>query len=195
VILNSGHVKVEYAFETARVRLYLPSKGETWFFIDSTTTVQSFKDQIMKEDALIENFDLLDGKREQIKGSSEDSLYSVISREDSAEIFIKINNHLHLFDSAKAKDLPHHVQDFKWFKKCSSNGLASAHSATISTFINQLEKTMDEQKVESKADLLRTMGDSLKFFDDVVVKEEFYLQNLKRIQLIGEIQKLEGQKS
>jgi hypothetical protein len=30
----SGVAKVEYAFETARVRLYLPNWGETWFFVD-----------------------------------------------------------------------------------------------------------------------------------------------------------------
>jgi hypothetical protein len=133
---NKGHVKVEYAFETARVRLYLPSKGETWFFIDSQTTVQGFKDQIKKEDSLIENFDLLDGDRKQIKSNKEDSLYSVISGQDSAEIYVKINNHLHSVDSAKANDLSFHVEDFKWFKKCASSGLASAHSATISTFLN-----------------------------------------------------------
>ena len=40
----SGRVKVEYAFETARVRLYLPQLGETWFFVDRKTTLGQFKE-------------------------------------------------------------------------------------------------------------------------------------------------------
>jgi hypothetical protein len=37
-------LKVEYAFETARVKLYLPVRGETWFYIDSKQTLKDFKE-------------------------------------------------------------------------------------------------------------------------------------------------------
>jgi len=30
-----ANLKVEYAFETARVKLYLPLRGETWFYVDN----------------------------------------------------------------------------------------------------------------------------------------------------------------
>lgn len=40
-----GHVKVEFALETARVRLHLPFKGETWFFVDNKTTLKDFAER------------------------------------------------------------------------------------------------------------------------------------------------------
>lgn len=74
-----GTVKVEYAFETARVRVYLPSKGDTWFFIDETTTVEGFKEQIKKEDSLISTLYILDGNKKEIQSKDEANMYSVIS--------------------------------------------------------------------------------------------------------------------
>ena len=44
---------MEYAFETARLKLFLPSKGDTWFFIDRNLTVTGFKHQCQKEDPSI----------------------------------------------------------------------------------------------------------------------------------------------
>jgi hypothetical protein len=52
-------VKVEYAFETARVRLYLPRYGETWFFVDHDTTVERFTDQIKQDDSFVKDVTLL----------------------------------------------------------------------------------------------------------------------------------------
>ena len=49
----TGQVKVEYAFETVRVRIYLPQWGETWFFIDRNTTVEEFLAQVRKEDQFL----------------------------------------------------------------------------------------------------------------------------------------------
>ena len=46
-------VKVEYAFETARIRLYLPLKGETWFFVDNNVTLKGFQDQCKTEDSYL----------------------------------------------------------------------------------------------------------------------------------------------
>jgi hypothetical protein len=43
-------------------------------------------------------------------------------------------------------------------------------------------------------ELVQTIGDSLKFFDDVVVREQIYRLNLKRVQLLDEIRKQEEKK-
>ena len=51
----SGVAKVEYAFETARVRLYLPNWGETWFFVDGQTTISNFKAQCKSEDNFVKD--------------------------------------------------------------------------------------------------------------------------------------------
>lgn len=66
----SGSVRVEYAFETARVRLYLPSNGETWFFIDQKTTMEEFVQACEKEDTKIVSgaVRFLDKDMKEIKG-------------------------------------------------------------------------------------------------------------------------------
>ncbi len=56
----TGQVKVEYAFETVRVRIYLPQWGETWFFIDKSTTVEDFLEQVRKEDDFLTSIALLE---------------------------------------------------------------------------------------------------------------------------------------
>jgi hypothetical protein len=58
----TGQVKVEYAFETVRVRIYLPQWGETWFFIDKTTTLEDFLAQVKKEDSFLTNVAILEFK-------------------------------------------------------------------------------------------------------------------------------------
>jgi hypothetical protein len=65
-------VKVEYAFETVRVRIYLPQWGETWFFIDKTTTLEDFLAQVKKEDSFLTNVAILEFKNGQKEACTHD---------------------------------------------------------------------------------------------------------------------------
>ena len=47
-------------------------------------------------------------------------------------------------------------------------------------------------KIQSKEELVRSISESVKFFDDVVVREEIYRLNLARVQIKDEIEKLEA---
>lgn len=59
-------LKVEYAFETARIRLYLPSKGETWFFVDDSLTLKDFKEQVKAEDKHATHIQILDANNSEL---------------------------------------------------------------------------------------------------------------------------------
>lgn len=45
--------------------------------------------------------------------------------------------------------------------------------------------------MNGKEDLVNALSESIKFFDDVVVREQIYKLQLKKQQLVGEIEKLE----
>ena len=68
----TGQVKVEYAFETVRVRIYLPQWGETWFFIDKNTTLEDFLDQVNKEDKFLTNVAIMEFKNGQKESCTHD---------------------------------------------------------------------------------------------------------------------------
>lgn len=97
----SGNVKVEYAFETARVRVFLPEMGETWFFVDQRTTLKDFKQQCIDEDPRIQNLSFLaqdeQGNIREVKNEESHSLYSALMNPDkrSTAFFIKVNENIH----------------------------------------------------------------------------------------------------
>jgi len=47
-------------------------------------------------------------------------------------------------------------------------------------------------KIQNKEEIVRVVSDSVRFFDDVVVREEIYRLNLARVQIKDEIEKLEA---
>lgn len=82
-----------------------------------------------------------------------------------------------------------------WYKKCTEKGLSQTHATTLTAFINQFEKCLkdhetvngDKSSQIAEKDLVNTLGESLKFFDDVVVREQIFRLNLQRVQLKEEI--------
>lgn len=83
-------------------------------------------------------------------------------------------------------------------------GLPVTHATTLSAFINQFEKCLDDKLSHQKSsvtsttldkDLVGVLGKSLEFFDDVVVREQIYRLNIRKVQLKEEIEKLEAIKS
>ena len=51
---------MEYAFETARMRIFLPSQGDTWFFIDDKMTMKEFKEECLAEDPKVRSVKFID---------------------------------------------------------------------------------------------------------------------------------------
>jgi hypothetical protein len=68
-------VKVEYAFESARARLYLPSIGETWFFVDQKTSMKEFKDKLILEDKHVKEVKFLDTNKREISNEETENLF------------------------------------------------------------------------------------------------------------------------
>ena len=50
---------------------------------------------------------------------------------------------------------------------------------------------MKDKTIKDSEDIRNLVSESLKFFDDVVVREEIYRLYLKRMKIIDEIEKLE----
>jgi hypothetical protein len=81
----TGQVKVEYAFETVRVRIYLPQWGETWFFIDKSTTLEDFLGQVRKEDNFLTNVAILEFKNGQCNPCNKSCEFSIIESKIQTE--------------------------------------------------------------------------------------------------------------
>ena len=68
-------MKVEYAFESARARLYLPSIGETWFFVDQRTSMKDFKEKLAQEDQHVKEVKFLDSDKREIGNEETENLF------------------------------------------------------------------------------------------------------------------------
>eukprot|EP00347_Sterkiella_histriomuscorum_P018926 403343635 len=190
-------IKVEYAFETARIRLYLPTKGETWFFIDNAITIKEFKNQCQAEDSFLTEVKLLDKNGKEFSNEETETFYNILAH-GQAQIFIKLNDNIHQFPSAKVQNhSTSSLTNDASFKLCTSKGLSPTHSSTIATFMNLFNNQIQARKgvIQGQNDLVKALSDSVKFFDDVVVREEIYKLNLHRIQIKDQIEKLEVQKA
>ena len=125
-------MKVEFALETARVRLHLPFKGETWFFVDSKTTLKDFTERCLEEDALVKDLRILDERQQEFRNQEAVSLYSLLTI-DKQQVYVKINDNLHAFPRVQARET--HLGDSQWFGQCQSGGLSATHASTLATFI------------------------------------------------------------
>ena len=84
---------MEYAFETARLRLYLPNRGETWFFIDQKMTLKDFKEHCISEDPLVKDVKFIDQDNKELRNEEALSLYSLLTT-DKNQLSIKINDNV-----------------------------------------------------------------------------------------------------
>lgn len=111
----TGQVKIEYAFETVRVRIYLPQWGETWFFIDKSTTVEEFLQQVKKEDDFLTTVSLWDSdqktneKKECKHNQKNLKIYDVLTSYDKVKHYIQLNDNFHLIPSVGTVDINHDV--------------------------------------------------------------------------------------
>lgn len=58
--------------------MYLPSKGETWFFIDDSLTLKDFKEQVQAEDKHVTLIMIHNANGRQLSDDTQ-SLYSLLA--------------------------------------------------------------------------------------------------------------------
>jgi hypothetical protein len=73
------------------VRLYLPTGGETWFFVEKSLTVGDFLKQLQMEDQYLKEVSLL-GKGLQSL-SLDSKVYDALIGEDP--LFVQLNDSIH----------------------------------------------------------------------------------------------------
>lgn len=140
-------------------------------------------------------------------------LYDYLTAHNNNRFYIKINDNLHEVPTVGIADIQlgataHSCSDElnheKWYDVCTKKGLSTIHASTLSTFIHQFERCLndnvDAKKYPSRntyteSELGAILNESLKFFDDVVVREQIYRLNIKRTQVKDEIAKLDAIKS
>ena len=115
-----GSIKVEYAFETARMRLFLPLRGETWFFIDQKMTLKDFKEQCQEEDSLVTDIKFLDSANKELRNEDALSLYSILTT-DKNQLRVQINENVQQFTGVQSTVVSHKAD--QWFEKCTKIGL------------------------------------------------------------------------
>lgn len=105
---------MEYAFETARVRLYLPSMGETWLFVNPDMSLKEFKDNVKAEDKNVLSFTFLDSNHTEITNEEGQCLYTALTNPNK-QIYVKINDNMHMFETVK-KEQAFKLEDLQWFQ-------------------------------------------------------------------------------
>ena len=119
-----GQVKVEYAFETARVKLYLPQYGETWFFVDKNTTIEEFRKQVQLDDSFVKDVKFY-VKNPQTGGKSEindqgDKLYGHLVGHEYRKLYIQLNDNIHAIPTVGTSNEHHScsIQNEHWYDLC-----------------------------------------------------------------------------
>ena len=132
----SSSVKVEFAFENARIRLHLPQWGETWFFVDRATTLGQFKELCKAEDSRVSQVQFVG------KSALPDTelLFEKLTKGAGEQIYIKINDDLQSFP--RTVDIHRDAPETKWYTKCTQEGLNPMHAATISTLVEHVDKEL-----------------------------------------------------
>ena len=171
-------MQLQYMVNMARVKINLPGRGDSWFFIDQDATVRDFSKLVKEEDPEISNLEIVSGKPSS--GSSKalaqnDMLFDVLE-DRTAPIYLKLNDMLYKFDSARDAnqagiDL---IETDHWYDECRNAGLANLHSSTISNILKNVEmnvefvqstpkgksKTISEDETETKT----TSGKKRKYY-------------------------------
>lgn len=87
--------------------------GDTWFFIENSTTTSEFKKLCQQEDAKIDDIDVLEEK-----GSlgADVNLYNLL--EQKKALYLRINNTTYLFDTQLESNSIAVKETEKFYNKC-----------------------------------------------------------------------------
>ena len=132
-------MQLQYMVNMARVKINLPGRGDSWFFIEREATVNEFTKIVKQEDPEISNLEFVSGKPTSGKSKTlaqNDLLFNVLEDRQSP-IYLKLNDMLYKFDSARDTDSAgiDLTETNQWYDECKTAGLANLHSSTISNII------------------------------------------------------------
>jgi hypothetical protein len=65
MVNDAPTIKTQYLMQMARVRVHLPQEGDCWFFIRPDETAATFRDEVDKEDALVNMVQLFEEVKRQ----------------------------------------------------------------------------------------------------------------------------------
>ena len=128
----------------ARVKINLPTQGESWFFIDPTQTVQDFIKEVQGEDSNINSLEIMTGSSTNPKpATANENLYKVL-QDPYTSHFLKLNNMMYSFgDKSLRKDTISLKETSTWFTQCQKAGLPDLHSSTVATLLKNIETNLD----------------------------------------------------
>ena len=76
----------------ARVKINLPTQGESWFFIDPSQTVSDFVREVQSEDNQISSLEIMSGSSKSPKpANANEPLYKVL-QDPYQSHYLKLNN-------------------------------------------------------------------------------------------------------
>lgn len=82
------------------MRVYLPSIGDTWLFIEPDMTLKDFKEKVMAEDKNVVNLNFLDSNHSVISFEEGTTLYHALTNPNK-QLYVKINDSTHMFETVK----------------------------------------------------------------------------------------------
>ena len=147
-------MQLQYMVNMARVKINLPGRGDSWFFIDQDATVHDFSKLVKQEDPDISNLEIVSGKPSsgESKALAQNDLLFNALEDRTAPIYLKMNDMLYKFDSSMDADQAAIVLDEtdQWYDECKKAGLASIHSSTIANIIQNIEQNVEFQQSTPK---------------------------------------------
>jgi len=120
-------VQTQFFTDSARVQLRLPTKGETWFFVQPDTTIGDFVQQVRDEDTLVSSISF---SRSQGAVGEADNLYILLAEQKATAI--KINNISYDFEGALKNGLDVSYKTDGYYQKCLDMGLSPLNASTVS---------------------------------------------------------------
>ena len=96
-------MQLQYMVNMARVKINLPERGDSWFFIDQDATVKDFAKLVKQEDSKISNLEFVSGKPSEgnSKALAQNDLLFNVLQDRTTPTYLKLNDMLYKFDSTR----------------------------------------------------------------------------------------------
>ena len=119
-------INTQYLINTAQIKISLPEKGETVFFVSPETSVQDFKQKCQDEDSCISKVEILRGNStEPVADEETVSLYDLLKVRD-IPLYLKLNNILYQFQTQRMNQSQKQLQINEisnWYSYCQDLGM------------------------------------------------------------------------
>lgn len=138
----------QFLVNSARVCVRMPVMGDTWFFIENSTTTSEFKKLCQQEDNKIENIDILEEKGAL---GADVNLFNLL--EQKKALYLRINNTTYKFDTQLETNCISIKETDKFYNKCLQSNLPNISANTIAMISNNLLKSIESDKKILKSEL------------------------------------------